>query len=215
MISYDKRCIFIHIPKCGGTSVEDIIWPRPEDRIEANLWMGFISEYHNKYQTGGLQHLLARQIRDEVGLGVFESFYKFAIVRNPWDRIVSQFAYMQSRPDLMNFVGMHPKTEFKNYLRLIKKKQHVQWKPQIDFLLDDDGTLLVDRICRLECLEKDLNEIFDVLGVCWDRDKTAHANQSKRQSIDHYYPDQESIDMVSDIYSNDIKFLNYRFDLMP
>ena len=160
MISYDKRCIFIHIPKCGGTSVENIIWPRPEDRIEANLWMGFISEYHNKYQTGGLQHLLARQIRDEVGLGIFESFYKFAIVRNPWDRIVSQFAYMQSRPDLMNFVGMHPKTEFKNYLRLIKKKQHVQWKPQIDFLLDDDGTLLVDRICRLECLDKDLNEIF-------------------------------------------------------
>ena len=73
MISYDKRCIFIHIPKCGGTSVENIIWPRPEDRIEANLWMGFISEYHNKYQIGGLQHLLARQIREEVGLGVFES----------------------------------------------------------------------------------------------------------------------------------------------
>lgn len=215
MISYDKRCIFIHIPKCGGTSIENIIWPRPEDRIESNLWMGFISEFHNKYQTGGLQHLLARQIRDEVGLGVFESFYKFAIVRNPWDRIVSQFAYMQSRPDLMNFVGMQPKTEFKNYLRLIKKRQHVQWKPQLDFILDDDGTLLVDRICRLECLEKDLNEIFDVLGVCRDRDKATHANRSKRESIDHYYPDQESIEMVRDIYSKDIKFLNYSFDLMP
>lgn len=215
MISYDKRCIFIHIPKCGGTSIENIIWPHPEDRIESNLWMGFISEFHNKYQTGGLQHLLARQIRNEVGLGVFESFYKFAIVRNPWDRIVSQFAYMQSRPDLMNFVGMQPKTEFKNYLRLIKKRQHVQWKPQLDFILDDDGTLLVDRICRLECLENDLNEIFDVLGVCRDRDKTTHANRSKRESIDHYYPDQESIEMVRDIYSKDIKFLNYSFDLMP
>ena len=215
MISYDKRCIFIHIPKCGGTSIENIIWPRPEDRIESNLWMGFISEFHNKYQTGGLQHLLARQIRDEVGLGVFESFYKFAIVRNPWDRIVSQFAYMQSRPDLMNFVGMQPKTEFKNYLRLIKKRQHVQWKPQLDFILDDDETLLVDRICRLECLENDLNEIFDVLGVCRDRDKTTHANRSKRASIDPYYADQESIEMVREIYSKDIKFLNYSFDLMP
>ena len=95
MISYEKRCIFIHIPKCGGTSIENIIWPDTEQRTERNLWMGFVSKYHNKYQTGGLQHLLARQVLEEVGKDVFDSFYKFVIVRNPWDRIVSQFAYMQ------------------------------------------------------------------------------------------------------------------------
>ncbi|MCH1458206.1 MAG: sulfotransferase family protein, partial [Synechococcus sp. MOX_bin73] len=141
MISYDKRCIFIHIPKCGGTSIENVIWPHPEDLTEANLWWGFVSKYHNKYQTGGLQHLLARQVRSEVGLEIFNSFYKFTIVRNPWDRIVSQFAYMQTRSDLMDFIGMQPETEFKAYLGLIQKKQHVQWMPQTDFILDQDGTL--------------------------------------------------------------------------
>ena len=211
MISYYKRCIFIHIPKCGGTSVESIIWPRPEDRIEANLWMGFISEYHNKYQTGGLQHLLANQVRAEVGLDIFNSFYKFAFVRNPWDRIVSQFAYMQKRPDLMDFIGMKPETEFKAYLSLIQKKQHVQWMPQTDFILDQDGTLLVNKIGRLESIEKDSDEVFDILGVCREQAKNFHANRSERKSIDHYY-DQESVEMVGEIYSSDINYFNYGFD---
>jgi hypothetical protein len=211
MISYDKRCIFIHIPKCGGTSIENVIWPRPEDLTEANLWWGFVSKYHNKYQTGGLQHLLARQVRSEVGLEIFNSFYKFTIVRNPWDRIVSQFAYMQTRPDLMDFIGMQPDTEFKAYLGLIQKKQHVQWMPQTDFILDQDGTLLVDKIGRLESIEKDSNEVFDILGVCREQDKNFHANRSERKSIDHYY-DQESAEMVGEIYSSDISYLNYGFD---
>lgn len=213
MISHDRRCIFIHIPKCGGTSIENLIWPRPEDRTEANLWMGFISKYRNKYQTGGLQHLLASQVREEVGLDIFNYYYKFAIVRNPWDRIVSQFAYMQVRPDLMDFIGMQPDTEFKTYLNLIQAKQHVQWMPQTDFILDQDGTLLVDKIGRLESLEEDFIEIFRILGICREQNKIFHVNRSQRESIDHYY-DQETIEMVSEMYSSDISFLNYSFDLM-
>ena len=64
MLSHKYKCIFVHIPKCGGSSIENILWPDKEDRKESNLWMGFISKYHNKYQTGGLQHLQARQIID-------------------------------------------------------------------------------------------------------------------------------------------------------
>src|SRR5579862_2264802 len=61
MISDALRCIFVHIPKTGGSSIEDVLWP--EERSPEDLWMGFVDDYHNKYQTGGLQHLLARQIR--------------------------------------------------------------------------------------------------------------------------------------------------------
>ena len=146
MISHEKKCIFIHIPKCGGTSIEDVIWPKDRGRTDEDLWMGFVTRFENKYQTGGLQHLLAWQVREEVGCDVFSAYYKFAFVRNPWDRIVSQYAYMQQRSDLMDYLGMTSETEFKACLELIRLKEHVQWMPQVRFLLDHDGSPLVDRI---------------------------------------------------------------------
>ena len=211
MISYELKCIFIHIPKCGGMSIERTLWPRPEDRKEANLYGGFISKYLNKYQTGGLQHLLASQVREEVGMNVFETFYKFAFVRNPWDRVVSQFAYMQQRPDLMDYVGMSQETEFKAYLELIQQKEHVQWMPQHRFLLDEDGTLLVDQIGRLESLRTDFSSILAKLNLNKSAQLT-HANRSDRQPIEKYYNDRETVEIVADIYSEDIKLFGYCFD---
>ena len=211
MISHDKKCIFIHIPKCGGTSIEDVIWPKERGRTEKDLWMGFVSRFENKYQTGGLQHLLAWQVRDEVGLDIFGAYYKFAFVRNPWDRIVSQFAYMQQRPDLMDYLGMTSETEFKSYLELIRLKEHVQWTPQVRFLLDLDGSLLVDRIGRLETFKEDCMQIFASLGLRSGQ-LPGHAKRSKRQSLRHYYADRESIDMVADIFAEDIDLLGYKFD---
>ncbi len=210
MISHDKKCIFIHIPKCGGTSIEDVIWPMNLGRSEQDLWMGFITKFENKYQTGGLQHLLGWQIRKEVGSDIFNSYYKFTFVRNPWDRTVSQFAYMQQRPDLMEFLGMNLDTEFKSYLELICLKKHVQWTPQVQFFLDQDGSVLVDRIGRLEDFNQDSSEIFADLGLN-SNILPSHANRSKRKSFSFYYSDQESIEMVADIYALDIDFLGYQF----
>ena len=210
MISHDKKCIFIHIPKCGGTSVEDVIWPKEQGRTEDDLWMGFVSRFENKYQTGGLQHLLAWQVREEVGSDVFSAYYKFAFVRNPWDRIVSQFAYMQQRPDLMDYLGMTAETEFKAYLDLIHLKEHVQWMPQVRFLLDQDGSVLVDRIGRLESFNEDCAQIFAALGLTLDQ-LPGHAKRSKRHSFRYYYSDRESIDMVADLFAEDVDYLGYEF----
>ena len=62
MISYKNNCIFVHIPKTGGTSIESLIWKNNKSRSVENLWMGFVDDYHNKYQTGGLQHLLGKHL---------------------------------------------------------------------------------------------------------------------------------------------------------
>ena len=107
MISHKHKCIFVHIPKTAGTSIENVIWPLKSDRVVENLWMGIVKPYYNKYQTGGLQHLTSNEIKREVGSDVFNSYYKFSVIRNPWDIGVSQFVYMkQKRRDLRRCIGM-------------------------------------------------------------------------------------------------------------
>ena len=131
-------------------------------------------------------------------------------MRNPWDRIVSQYAYMQQRPDLMDYLGMTSETEFKAYLDLIRLKEHVQWMPQVRFLLDHDGSRLVDRIGRLESFNEDCVQIFAALGLTLDR-LPGRVNQSKRRAFQYYYSDSEAIESVADLFAEDIDFLGYEF----
>src|SRR4030095_884398 len=206
MISHQHKCIFIHIPKCGGTSLENIIWPEP--RKTSDLWMGFISKYHNKYQTGGLQHLTANLIRQEVGSEKFNEYYKFTIVRNPWDKAVSQFFYMQKRPDLREYIGMKQEDSFKKYLQLTFSKLHVQWEKQHRFIVDDNGEILVNFLGRLECFQKDAASILDHLNI---RETIPHVNATQHRHYTEYY-DQESQEMLANYYHEDIRILGYSFD---
>jgi len=208
MISYKKKCIFVHIPKTGGSSIENIIWPQDKDRGIESLWMGLISPYCNKYQTGGMQHLLAKYIIQEVGQKTFDNFFKFTIVRNPWDKAVSQYVYMKKRKDLRDFIGMNENDSCKKYLSLIQKKNHVQWESQHRFILDEGGQQIVDYIGRFENFNDDVNHILRVLKI--EANEIPHFNKSNRKHYKNYY-DQESAEIVSEMYKEDIKIFGYEF----
>lgn len=209
MICYKQECIFVHIPKTGGTSIEDVIWGSDHSsRTEKQLWMGAVRPGFNKYQSGGLQHLLATQIRQEVGQSVFDRFWKFAFVRNPWDRVVSQYCYMKKRKDLRRHSGMRRWTSLKKYLRLIQKVEHVQWYEQWRFILDKDGHRLVDFIGRFENLQQDFQSVMTRLGR--PNEKLPHTMKSQRTHYSDYY-DQESLDTVAQMYQRDIELLGYSY----
>ncbi len=209
MISHRHRCIFVHVPKAGGTSIENLIWPAPAERSEADLWMGFVDRYHNRYQTGGLQHLLATQIRSEVGDQVFADYFKFAIVRNPWDRVISQFVYMRRREDLREFVGMRADDGLKTYLELISRTEHVQWMPQLCFTHDTHGLPLLDYVGRFERFDESVRHILDQLGIA--ARPIPHAMKGSRGRYQDYY-DAESRERVAAMYADDIRIFGYQFD---
>jgi hypothetical protein len=198
----------VHIPKCGGSSIEDILWTGV--RNESDLWMGFISKYENKYQTGGLQHLYAEQIRNEVGQDIFNEYFKFSFVRNPWDKAVSQFSYMKKREDLREYIGMDENDTFKKYLELICVKPHVQWSPQFKFITDSSGQAMVDFVGKFENFEQDALDVMRKLGLSVQ--KIPHTNKSEHRPYSEYY-DSESIEMVRSIYQVDIEMFNYSFPL--
>lgn len=87
----DERVIFVHNPRAAGTSVrralcgtdpnEDLPWPASEPAGNAN----------------NQKHMLARQLKDKLPGDVWENRFKFAVVRNPYDRLVSLY-YLFRRP---------------------------------------------------------------------------------------------------------------------
>jgi len=206
MISHHHRCIFVHIPKTGGTTVEDIIWP--DERSTNELWMGNTSKYCNKYQTGGMQHLFSSHIRREVSEEVFYKYFKFSFVRNPWGRVVSQFHYMKERPDLRAFIGMSINDPLIKYLELIQSRVHVQWDNQYKFIYSDKGELMVDFIGRFERFTEDVNKVLSILGI--KGRSIPHRIKTDHKPYYEYY-DDESIDIVRQLYKSDIMAFGYKF----
>lgn len=210
MISRKHKCIFVHIPKSAGNSIQRVIWP--ERWRKKDLWGGIVYPYHNKYQTGGLQHLLASQIRQEVGDRRFYSYFKFAIVRNPFDRAVSQFAYMKRNSALRGFIGMKEDTSFAEYVTLIQRRRHVQWEPQCSFVYDDDGALLVDFVGRFETLDRDMSKVFARLGL--EGHALPRSNASVRGPYREYYT-PETRAQIEDMYRDDLDRFGYSFEDHP
>jgi hypothetical protein len=217
VISDLHKTIFIHIPKTGGASVEKILWPDISKRSTKHLWQGLINKYHNKYQTGGLQHLHAEQIRKEIGVCRYKEYFKFTIVRNPWERTISQFFYLKKKDDLLEFIGLKRTNSLKEYLHKIQRKLHVQWESQYNFLFDSDGISRVDYIGRFENLKKDI--IVALLEINKQQDveldltnfKMPHLNKGYHDHYSAYY-DDESKEMVAQIYSQDISVFGYQFE---
>ncbi len=209
MISHNYKCIFVHIPKTGGSSIENVIWPLKSDRVVENLWMGLVRPYYNKYQMDGLQHLTSNQIKTEVGSKVFSSYYKFSVVRNPWEKAVSQFIYTKhKRKDLRKIIDMTKWTSFEKYLNLISENEHTHWMKQVNFICDKNGTIMVDKIIRFENIEKEFELIRQHLGI--QNITLPHVNKSKRKHYTKYY-NKRTIQIISNLYKEDIELFNYTF----
>ena len=198
----------MHIPKCAGTSLERVIW-RSEEHTPQCLFGGLLNIYYNQYQTGGLQHLKALQIRQHVGRSKFDAYFKFAIVRNPFDKAVSQFKYIRTKGHLLEYIGMSISDSFLTYLRKIRFRTHVQWDSQISFIFDYSGRQLVDYVGRFERLDQAFSEILGPIGLSAP---VPHSMASHDRTGFRDFYDEEARLLVEDMYRDDLEVLGYRFD---
>jgi hypothetical protein len=124
--------------------------------------------------------LTAAQICTEVGEVRFAAYWRFSIVRIPFDRLASQYAWMPRRPDLCDFIGFALDGDFTAYLRAIGRRTHVQWMAQVAFLTGDDRALLLDTLYRCETFAQDAAVIFARLGLAWFSCASCAARESRR-----------------------------------
>jgi len=97
-ISRDKKIIFVHLHKCGGTSIEMAL---DRHMVWDDILLGS-SRYGEKIQTlyqskfGLYKHSAAADIQAVVGEAFWQECFTFSVVRHPIDRIVSFYEYLKT-----------------------------------------------------------------------------------------------------------------------
>jgi hypothetical protein len=227
MICRKYQCLFVHVPKSAGQSVEQFFMDRLgldwiEDR--ADVLLGDNPDPSRGTQK--LAHLSAFEYVNDgfVPADEFESLFKFTFVRNPYERIVSEYRYR-------NYFHHHSFADFVQN-KLPKpgwddKYRHVM--SQYDMLYGPDGKLLIDFVGRFENLQGDFDEVCRRLGI--ENSALPHRNKSDKKSRNlkrrfrnvlfrngenskrHYteFYDDETRAAVEKLYHKDIEAFGYRF----
>ena len=107
----------------------------------------------------------------------FDKYYKFATLRNPWDRVVSQFFYRKKPHPRATWMSDTTHMTFREFvLSWHRKGGNPQWK----YVTDSKGRVLLDDFIRFEYLEKDFKRICDKLDMPFIKERFEQRNISSR-----------------------------------
>jgi hypothetical protein len=151
-------------------------------------------------------HISSKQIRPVLGDEVFESYTKFAFVRNPWDRFVSYCAFMAR--DTTHF-ETDPLRYMKFVIREQRPFQHILFRPQSEMVVGADGRLELDIVGRNETMQQSFDEICARIGLA--SQPLERANSSRHRPYQEYY-DAQLRGWVAELYRWDIERFGYSFD---
>ena len=220
MIYSDKhKCIFIHLPKTGGESILSVIGADKkhftvEEVFKPEMLLDVPDRFGSYDGPSWFNRTYSTAIRDR-----WDEYYKFAFVRNPYSRCVSEYFYNVHRvkndkyEKTINDMGgvdtRIPTVEpwFKKYVILNKDNTDV-WKAPYYNWLCKDNTIDINFIGKLETLQADFDMICDKIGI--PKQILPHKNKSKHKHYTEYY-DDETRQIVADKYKKDIEYFGYEF----
>ena len=179
--------VFIHINKTGGSSIAGALG------IPQQL------------------HITAMEVCSAIGTERWNKCLSFAFIRNPWDKVVSHYHYrVQTKQAGLadNPVGFDAwvKYTYRDNNPLYYDNPRY-FMPQINWIADPEGKIIVDFIGRFERINEDFSEVCRRLGI---ERQLPHYRKSDHENYRKYYT-EETIDIVADWFESDIELFDYRF----
>ncbi len=182
---------FIHINKTGGSS------------IEAALGLG-------------LEHLTAQEKARQLGRAEWQRRFTFTVVRNPWGKVLSHYRYrVQTNQSGLRDAGM----TFARWVELAYGlrdpryyDQPRMFMPQWRWIIDAQGRVLVDYICRFESLEADFAEVCRRIGrvASLPHVKSSVEAGAEREPYRACY-DERTAAIVAERFREDTEHFGYTF----
>lgn len=206
IISHHRKFIFTAIPKTGTHSVRQALREHlgPDDEEQVRLFFEKRLPYPELARLGH-GHISLGEARPVLGETTFDSYFKFAFVRNPFERFVSYCAFATSREGSFE---RDPQGVMRHFLFISPPHHHIVFRPQHSFVTGPDGELLADDLGRVEDMQAGYDAICARIGI--SSRPLERANTSKHADYRSYY-DQQLIDGVARMFARDIELFGYQF----
>ncbi len=244
IISHKHRFIFTKPRKVAGTSVEVALskFCGPDDIITENVSSKDIDEdsytdYARNHQ-GYFNHMRAGRIKQKIGKRIWNDYFVFTIVRNPWDMVVSRYFWNKKNAtprmtptEVLQEIKQHP-LNVDLYGKLLNaQRRSVKSKelgPNDDFktfvmqklpanisnskyYFDWRGKPFNDFVIRYENLDQDYKTLCEKIGVPYEPLPSLKTKTRKKRNYQEMY-DDELRDWVAKKFQREIEYFGYTFE---
>tara|TARA_B100001093_G_scaffold479610_1_gene508751 strand:+ start:4096 stop:4782 length:687 start_codon:yes stop_codon:yes gene_type:complete len=228
MVSHKHKCIFVHVPKVAGQSIESFFLEDLGLNWESRRPLLLMHNSESEIGPPKLAHLLAEDYvkYHYISQDLFNDYFKFTFVRNPFDRAYSFYKYL----------GFSEFLSFDDFiLNKFKDESLISnyWfiRPQYDYIYSN-GNCLVDFIGKFENIQSDFLHVATKLNL---EKKLPHKNISKTSSgfkrklqlisnnfkflpllfnkphSKKFVMSDDSRQILIDFYLKDFKYFNYNY----
>jgi len=208
-----KNVIFVWIPKTAGGSIWYEALAKQNGSVGNKETWNDTSLFNNeKIVSFGHMSILDLLSNGIISKDYFDNSFKFAFVRNPWDRVVSLYHYLKPTSIVKDKC-------FSSFCKYLKYNQIEpigpynviglsQCNKQISWLVDNNGKIFVDFIGRYENLQKDFEKVCSIIGI-----PSKILPYEKFSNHAHYslYYTKETKDIIGELYKEDIERFGYEF----
>ena len=227
LVSHVNKFIYIKPLKAAGSSVE--AWFQKfclseEDRkkLDQSVWDACRDDRGDFQNKNGIiggrlsgssrkfpPHSRPREIKNIIGKEKFDEYFKFSVVRNPWDRMVSMFWWKHKKKN----------GDFKAIKKCFNEwmtKSIIRSSVKSDLeLYTIRGEFIFDYYIRYENLEQGIREVCDLLDIKdIDLSRLPKHKSGYRKFNNHYseYYEPETAQIVKDVYGTIIDYFDYSFE---
>jgi hypothetical protein len=229
ILSHTHQFVFISNGKTGTSSVERALEQYHEGE---EFEVGVDGLYDGK-------HVPPSVLRAQLGKQIWDRYFTFCFVRNPWDWFVSQYFWnWQPDPVSRKAAIKHPIQTFREFRSKQDRRQRLTDKDQFSkedirrtychlkqyravyeadslfqyyYAYSTDGEKLVDAVGRFENIETDFRKIARHIGL---EAELPHRNRTNHRPSSSYYT-ESTASLIADLYAIDINEFGYRSPLDP
>jgi hypothetical protein len=226
IISNSHRFIFIHIHKCAGSTITNLLSPHTEwNDLELGCTV-FGESLQNLYRPrfGLWKHASAAAARKVVGEDIYNNYFKFAFVRNPFDRTVSFYTFIQKHiakcdPEDLAIVEQWPIARAlratSSFSEFIRHEGFIE-SPMFRLVTaapENRNQLLVDFVGRVENFDVDIATVLNHIGIDSPSEiKQKNTSKVQGKTFIDFYQTEDDLRVVYEKYKHDFDLFGYSLD---